>query len=494
MYDQVQTGKEKGVNSMAGIKILVVEDEFIVANDIRNSLEAMGYAVVGIAASGEKAIKKAKTEKPDLILMDIMLRGEMNGIEAAKEILARFNVPVVFLTAYADPLVIEQAKAAKPFGYLIKSYEDRQLKATIEIALGKFRTEEKMKYLALHDSLTGLANRNLFHDRLTHARFRAYRYQHLAALLYIDLDEFGTINKIFNQEAGDRVLMEAADRLTKSVRKTDTVARIGGDEFVVILQDVQKKDDIELVAKKIIHTISRPISFNEKECSVRASVGISVYPYDGLDNDTLRKKADSAMHKVKKSGKNSYHFCNFDDCSQGAGAPGEMKDELKHCKLMPNKEMFYDRLTYERASAYRSRSFVGMLFLKLDSFGDGRSECKTDAGVFQKVSDRLKQAVRETDTVARIDEDEFVVMLQNIQKKEEAEFVAKKIIQSVNEPFSLNNKNYKICASIGISIYPYDGLDNNTLMKKADEAIRIKKNSDNNYYFCDFSADACFED
>ncbi len=479
---------------MAGTKILIVEDEFIVANDIRNSLEAMGYAVVGIAASGEKAIKKAEAERPDLILMDIMLRGEMNGIEAARQILARFNVPVVFLTAYADPLVIEQAKAAKPFGYLIKSYEDRQLKATIEIALGKFRTEEKMKYLALHDSLTGLPNRNLFHDRLTHARFRAYRYQHLVALLYIDLDEFGAINKTFSQEAGDSVLREAADRLTKSVRKTDTVARIGGDEFVVILQDVRKKEDIELVAKKIVSTISCPISFNGKECSVRASIGISIYPYDGLDNDTLRKKADSAMHQVKKSGKNNYCFCGFDDSSHDI-RPVKMKDELKRCKLMPNEELFYDRLTYERASAYRSRSFLGMLYLKLDmlsSAGDSSGR-RADSGIFKKIADRLKRAVRETDTVVHIGEDEFVVMLQNIQK-DDAEFVAKKLIQSINEPFSLNNKNYEISASIGISIYPYDGLDNTTLMKKADEAIRIKKNSDNHYYFCDFSADACFED
>ena len=98
---------------MEETKILIVEDEFIVANDIRNSLHSMGYVVTGIAASGEKAIRKAELEKPALVLMDIMLRGEMNGIEAAKQIHSQFNIPVVFLTAYADPRIIEQAKEAE---------------------------------------------------------------------------------------------------------------------------------------------------------------------------------------------------------------------------------------------------------------------------------------------------------------------------------------------------------------------------------------------
>ncbi|MDM8552433.1 diguanylate cyclase [Desulfobacterales bacterium HSG2] len=476
---------------MEGIKILIVEDEFIVANDIRNSLHAMGYVVTGIAASGEKAIRKAESEKPDLVLMDIMLRGEMNGIEAAKHIHSQFNLPVVFLTAYADPRIIEQAKAAKPFGYLIKSYEDRQLRVTIEIALDKFRVQEEIRHLALHDSLTDLPNRKLLYDRLTHARFRAYRYQQIVALLYIDLDEFGAVNKKFDQEAGDSILKEVASRLTESVRKTDTVARIGGDEFVVVIQDIRRKEDAKIVVEKIIQSVSEPIRFDDKTCVIHASIGISIYPYDGLDNDTLRKKADHVMHQVKRSGKNNYSFCDFpDECA--VSPEKEDSEHLSSCDKLITKEMFYDRLTYIRSRAYQCRNFVGLLYVELDqriddTIGDGAGE-----SVFEKVIGRLKRSIRETDTVVRIYESKFVIMLQGIQNKGDAEFVAKKVIQSVSAPISVNGKTYSISASIGISIYPYDGLDNQTLVEKADEAIRIKKSGKNNYYFCDFSAENCF--
>lgn len=461
---------------MEEIKILIVEDEFIVANDIRNSLHAMGYVVTGIAASGEKAIRKAESEKPDLILMDIMLRGDMNGIEAAKHIHSQINVPVVFLTAYADPRIIEQAKAAKPFGYLIKSYEDRQLKATIEIALDKFQAQEEIRRLALHDSLTDLPNRKLLYDRLTHARSRAYRYQQIVAMLYIDLDEFGAVNKMFDQESGDIILREMASRLKESVRKTDTVARMGGDEFVVIIQDIQKKEDAEVVIRKIIQSVSKPICFNDKTIVIHASIGVSMYPYDGLDNDTLRKKADHAMHQVKKSGKNSYAFCSFPNENTSVPKKGA------YDKII-SKEMFHDRLTYIRSRAYQRRDFVGLFYVELDQ------EIEDDG--FEKVADQLKRSIRETDTVVRIDKNRFVIILQGIQNKSDAEIVAKKIIQCLSEPFLSKGKMYSVSASIGISIYPYDGLDNRTLVKKADEVIRIKKSGKNNYYFCDFSDD-CF--
>jgi signal transduction histidine kinase len=125
--------------------ILIVEDERIIACDIRNSLERSGYNVPAIAAYGEHAIEKAEALQPDLILMDIMLKGEMNGIEAAEEIYTRFHIPVIYLTAYSDENTLTKAKYTKPFGYILKPFDETQLIATIEIALSRHQNEMLMQ-------------------------------------------------------------------------------------------------------------------------------------------------------------------------------------------------------------------------------------------------------------------------------------------------------------------------------------------------------------
>ncbi|OUL30175.1 ATP-binding protein [Nostoc sp. 106C] len=126
-------------------KILVVENEIIIACDIKTCLEKAGYTVPAIAAYGEQAIAKAAELRPDLVLMDVMLKGKMSGIEAAAEIGARFNIPVVYLTAYSDQSNLQKAKTTQPFGYILKPFEETQLITTIEIALNKYQTEVLMR-------------------------------------------------------------------------------------------------------------------------------------------------------------------------------------------------------------------------------------------------------------------------------------------------------------------------------------------------------------
>jgi PAS domain S-box-containing protein len=125
--------------------ILVVEDEIIVAEDIRRSLQRMGYVVPSVASSGEEAIKKAQEFNPDLVLMDIMLAGGMDGIEAAEQIRSCFDIPVVYLTAYSDEKTLERAKITEPFGYIIKPFKERELHINIEIAFYKHEMERKLK-------------------------------------------------------------------------------------------------------------------------------------------------------------------------------------------------------------------------------------------------------------------------------------------------------------------------------------------------------------
>ena len=126
-------------------KILVVDDEAIITMQLEERLHALGYTVVGMAASGEDAIEKARRLSPDLVLMDIVMPGKLNGVEAAKTIVNELDIPVIFITAYADDTIIEKAKQARPYGYILKPFNELELKATVEIALFRKASEEEIK-------------------------------------------------------------------------------------------------------------------------------------------------------------------------------------------------------------------------------------------------------------------------------------------------------------------------------------------------------------
>ncbi|MCC4765701.1 response regulator [Methanosarcina sp. DH1] len=124
-------------------RILIVEDEHIVAMGIKKMVKSLGYTVTGVASSGEDAISKAESTFPDVVLMDIMLKGNMDGVEAASEIRERFDVPVVYLTAYSDNKILERAKKTEPFGYIVKPFDEKDLHSSIEIALHRHRKEKE---------------------------------------------------------------------------------------------------------------------------------------------------------------------------------------------------------------------------------------------------------------------------------------------------------------------------------------------------------------
>lgn len=170
------------------------------------------------------------------------------------------------------------------------------------------RLQDRMHSLAHHDQLTGLPNRTLFYDRLKHTHALAKRRGRGFALFYLDLDGFKVVNDTYGHELGDDLLKAAGQRIADCVRESDTVARIGGDEFTVLLSDLQDRDTTASIARLIIDAITRPFTLNGVTCCIGVSIGISFYPGDGEEPDRLLSCADAAMYRVKNLGKNSFSF------------------------------------------------------------------------------------------------------------------------------------------------------------------------------------------
>ncbi|MDZ7952813.1 CHASE2 domain-containing protein [Nostoc sp. DedQUE09] len=168
--------------------------------------------------------------------------------------------------------------------------------------------EDHLRYLAYHDPLTGLSNRKFFAEQLYESLHWAQHNNLLLGLLFIDLDGFKQVNDTLGHETGDRLLMTIAGRLSNSLRASDTVSRLGGDEFTVILRAIPNVQIAAKVAEKILSSISKPIVLDGYTIRVSASIGISVYPYNSQDSETLMKQADTAMYRAKRLGKNRYEF------------------------------------------------------------------------------------------------------------------------------------------------------------------------------------------
>jgi len=168
--------------------------------------------------------------------------------------------------------------------------------------------EQQIEYQAYHDALTGLANRRLFQEHLSLALALAQRRHSFVAVLFLDLDHFKIVNDSLGHSVGDALLKQVAKRLRHAVREGDTVARVGGDEFTIVLQEIQRPDDAAAIAKKVIRSIADPIEVNGHKLYVTTSIGVTVYPRDGEDAETLLKNADAAMYRAKGEGRNTYQM------------------------------------------------------------------------------------------------------------------------------------------------------------------------------------------
>ena len=188
-------------------------------------------------------------------------------------------------------------------------YQAQQLANARQHALNAERAHSaQVEDLALHDALTGLPNRILFSQLVSQSLHHARRYKHGLAVIFLDLDHFKDINDSLGHDAGDDMLKETASRLKACFRKSDTISRFGGDEFVALMPEIGSLEDAKRVGQKVVDAIAKPYLLKSKSCQITTSVGIALYPEDGEDEQTLTKHADSAMYAAKQGGRNTYLF------------------------------------------------------------------------------------------------------------------------------------------------------------------------------------------
>ncbi|WP_177419350.1 GGDEF and EAL domain-containing protein [endosymbiont of Lamellibrachia barhami] len=170
------------------------------------------------------------------------------------------------------------------------------------------RSQEELEYIATHDPLTHLPNRTLFHEQLEQAIHRSKRVNRRGAVFFLDLDRFKNINDTLGHHVGDDLLFQVAERLRQTAREEDMIARIGGDEFTLVIENLQRAEDAAMVAKNLLQTFSAPFPLKGYELEISASIGISIFPDDGDEISQLTKQADSAMYSAKEQGRNTFRF------------------------------------------------------------------------------------------------------------------------------------------------------------------------------------------
>lgn len=199
---------------------------------------------------------------------------------------------------------------------------------------------ERLAYLAQHDALTGLANRELFRDRLAESLIKAERNERMVGILYIDLDGFKNVNDAHGHDTGDRLLTLVAERLDSCVRKSDTVGRLGGDEFAIALAGLANVEDAHRVAEQVVEVLALPFDLDGRQMLITASIGISIYPADGLDADLLLKNADTAMYQGKDQGRNNFQNYSV-ELDNAAVNRRKVAQELRHAIAHDEFELHY---------------------------------------------------------------------------------------------------------------------------------------------------------
>jgi diguanylate cyclase (GGDEF)-like protein len=300
------------------IRLLLVEDDPDVTADIGRMLRSIPGTQFAIsqAVRVEDALRMLRDGRFDVMLLDLSLK-EGDGLEKlAHARVAAQSVPIIAITSQGDDVRANQALRGGAQDNLVKGEFDARLVAqTVGHAVERQRmldelalAREREHFIATHDPLTGLSNRTAFRDQLARSLAYAERSDSRVALLILDVDGFKAINDSLGHPVGDELLNVISERLLQVARKSDMVARVGGDEFLVMLQPFKRDEDPARVAQRIIHCISRPCDLAGSEYRVTASIGVAMFPRDGSDSDLLIRNAGTALHHAKAQGRNRFSY------------------------------------------------------------------------------------------------------------------------------------------------------------------------------------------
>ncbi|MDZ7593305.1 MAG: diguanylate cyclase [Thiobacillus sp.] len=309
-------------DDMLNARILIVDDQEANVQLLEQMLHDAGYRCLTSTRDPHAVCALHRDNRYDLILLDLQMPG-LDGfqvMERLKTIETDGYLPVLVITAQPGHKLRALTAGARDF--ISKPFDLVEVKTRIhnmlEVRLLYRQLEQyshALESMALHDALTGLPNRRLLMDRLSLAIAHARRNTSTMAVMFVDLDGFKQVNDTLGHDAGDTLLSMVADRLVAAVREEDTVARMGGDEFVIGLWESAHADGVAGLASKVIQAVSRPYRIQGHEVRITASVGVAIYPTHGKEAETLMKRADQALYEAKRAGKNDYRIAARSDLS-----------------------------------------------------------------------------------------------------------------------------------------------------------------------------------
>lgn len=405
--------------------ILIVEDEGIAAIDIKSRLLGMGYQVCGHASTGAQAIQMAEKTTPDLILMDINLKGPMDGIQAAEHIHSTMNVPIIFLTAYADAATLERAKVTGPSGYILKPFQERDLAIAIDMALYKSKMEKALREseeryaLAVQGANDGIWDWDLVQNKIYYSpRWKAiigYSEEEIGS----DLDDW--LSHI-HEDDRDHFQLAINHHLDKLTERLEC-------EFRMLHKD-----------GSVCWVLARGLAVFDTENRPRRIAG-------SVSNITALKLAQEQMIY------DSYH------------------DSLTG---IPNRALFMDRLeqAIERHKRFKKEN-LAVLFLDLDSFKNINDSLGHHAGdqLLIETAKKLQSLVRASDTVARLGGDEFVILLESVNSVAYPSVVAERIAEVLRTPVVIEGHKVFTTASTGIVMVDDDYQKASDVLRDADIAM-----------------------
>ena len=298
-------------------RILLVDDHEESLELLGQMLRFAGHTSVALTRNARDVCELHRKNRYSLILLDLQMPGwdGFQVMEGLKQIELEAGSYLPVLAISVNPVYRLRALESGAKDFISKPFDPqemfRRVYNLLEVRLlhEETRNQSKMlESLALQDPLTGLANRRLLIDRMSVAVTQARRSKSCLAVMYLDLDGFKEINDTLGHGAGDILLKAVAGRLTRTVREEDTVARMGGDEFVMALPHIHSGADAAAMAVKVIDAVSQPYDVESRIVRITTSAGIAIYPNDGKDAEALMKSADRALYEAKRAGKNTYRI------------------------------------------------------------------------------------------------------------------------------------------------------------------------------------------